>query len=113
MQIRHGEIYQVDFEPSVGHEYQKKRPAVVIQSDGQLRQSTLVTIMPLTSRTEKAHRDDIIVEKNAHNRLFADSVVKVHAIASFDRRRFLKRIGKMDDAVMKQILEYLQKHFKI
>ncbi|MFA4874408.1 MAG: type II toxin-antitoxin system PemK/MazF family toxin [bacterium] len=113
MQLQYGHIYLVDFEPSVGHEYQKKRPAVIIEADKGLRQSSLVTIMPLTSQMEKAHQDDIAVRKNVHNRLFVDSVVKVHVITSFDRSRFIKRIGKMDDNVMGSIKAYLKKHFDI
>ena len=31
--IEYGGIYWVVFDPSVGHEYKGKRPAVVIQSD--------------------------------------------------------------------------------
>lgn len=109
--IHYGDIYLVDFEPSRGHGYKKQRPAVVIQSDGQLRKSNFVTVMPMTSRLDKRHTDDIIVPKDGSNRLWTDSLIKVHAILSFDIRRFIKKIGTMDDMVMKKIKEYLHVHF--
>ncbi|MFH0800724.1 MAG: type II toxin-antitoxin system PemK/MazF family toxin [Pseudomonadota bacterium] len=111
--MQFGEIWFVNFEPSVGHEYQKKRPAVIIQSDRQLKCSALVTVMPLTSQIDKPRRDDILVRKNSHNNLFADSTIRVHVIASFDKSRFMKRIGRMDDDIMNRIKEYLKMHFGI
>lgn len=109
----YGDIYLVDFEPSIGHEYKKERPAVIIQSDEQLRKSNLITIMPLTSKVSKQHSDDILVHKNSQNKLFSDSIVKVHSITSFDRKRFNKRVGKMDESILKQIRKYLEVHFDL
>ncbi len=110
---RHSDIYLVNFDPSIGHEYQKHRPAVIVQSDLQLKKSNLITVIPLTSRINKKHSDDILVPKNERNQLYADSLIKVHSITSFDHRRFLKRIGSMDQEAMDQITQYLRIHFGI
>ena len=110
---KYGEVYLVDFEPSTGHEYQKQRPAVVIQSNEQLKRSSLVTIMPLTSQTGKKLTEDILVKKDHANRLFIDSVIKVHCITSFDKTRFLKRLGVIDAQTLGQIKEYLRGHFDL
>lgn len=111
--FRYGEIYLVNFDPGIGHEYQKRRPAVVIQSDFQLTQSSFVAIIPLTSQVAKSHRDDIPVKKSSRNRLYLDSLLKVHFITSFDRQRFIKHTGSMEDVVMERIKEYLKRHFLI
>lgn len=111
--FKHGEIYFVDFDPQVGHEYKKIRPAVIIQSDKQLKVSHLITIMPLTSNTKNKHADDIIVKKNNKNRLYKDSIIKVHSITSFDRRRFLNKIGVIDDNSINAIKKYLGTHFQL
>lgn len=110
---RYGEIYLVNFDPSVGHEYQKCRPAVVIQSDFQLAKSNLVTIMPLTSQVAKCYRDDIVVKPTAQNCLFAESVIKVYSITSFDNKRIIKHIGTMEETVLQKIRDYLKWHFRI
>ena len=111
--VEYGGIYLVSFAPSVGHEYQGQRPAVVIQSDNQIKRSSLVTVMPLTSQVGKPHSDDIFVKKDKTNNLFSDSLVKVHSIESFDQVRFIKKIGILDKGFLQQIQKYLKLHFDI
>ena len=111
--IEHGGIYWVSFAPSVGHEYQGKRPAVVIQSNKSLAKANVATVMPLTSQINKSHSDDILVKADKSNNLYGDSLIKVHHIESFDQARFIKHIGKMDDASMKKVQTYLKTHFDL
>lgn len=110
---QYGDIYLVNFDPSTGREYQKMRPAVVIQSDQQLKKSSVVTVMPLTSQTDKKLSEDILVQKNHQNRLYSDSVIKVHWITSFDRSRFIKKVGILETKEMHQIKDYLRSHFNL
>lgn len=111
--IEYGGIYWVIFDPSVGHEYKGKRPAVVIQSDAQLSKSNLITVMPLTSQITKLHKDNILVKADKQNCLYTDSLIKVHNIQSFDVARFVKKTGVMDNSIMQKIQEYLKLHFDI
>lgn len=104
-------IYWVSFARSVGHEYQGRRPAVVIQSDASLKRTNLVTIMPLTSKIRKPHDDDVLVKATAQNKLYGDSLVKVHHIESFDRSRFIKKIGVLEEDDLLKIRAYLKIHF--
>lgn len=110
--IEHAGIYWVAFTPSVGHEFQGKRPAVVIQSNQSLKKTNLATVMPLTSQIAKPHSSDIFVKANETNKLYGDSLVKVHNIESFDQSRFTKRIGMMDADIMEKIRKYLAEHFE-
>ncbi len=109
--MQYGEIYLVDFNISVGHEYQGKRPAVIIQSNQQLKVSNLATVMPLTSQIDNCHSDDIVILQDKDNRLFSKSVIKVHQIKSFDKLRFIKRIGEVDMATLEKVKNYLRAHF--
>lgn len=111
--IKYGSIWWVSFAPSVGHEFQGRRPAVVIQAYAPLRRANLITVMPLTSQINKSHGDDIAVKADKRNNLYADSLIKVHHIESFDHARFLKQIGQMSGEDMKKIREYLKIHFAI
>jgi mRNA interferase MazF len=111
--IEYGGIYWVVFDPSVGHEYKGKRPAIVIQSDAQLSKSNLVSVMPLTSQIGKAHKDNILVKADKYNCLYSDSLIKVHNIQSFDPTRFVKKTGVVDSVIMQQIQDYLKVHFGI
>lgn len=109
--MQYGEIHLVDFDTSVGHEYRGKRPAVIIQSNQQLKVSNLVTVMPLTSQIDNCHSDDIVILQDKDNRLFSKSVIKVHQIKSFDKLRFIKHIGKVDDEILAKVKNYLRAHF--
>ncbi|MBI5473270.1 MAG: type II toxin-antitoxin system PemK/MazF family toxin [Ignavibacteriae bacterium] len=108
-----GHIYLVDFDPSVGREYQKMRPALVIQSNVVTEHSDLVTVVPVSSKIEKRDGDDVLLMKTERNRLLHDSLLKVHQVSSFDKRRFVHRIGEADQSVMEQIAHYLRKHFRL
>lgn len=111
--LEFGDIVWVEFDPSVGHEFQDKRPAIVIQSNEQLKRSNLVTIVPLTSNKGNATPDDIEVVVDSENHLRTDSVAKVYCITSFDYSRFDKKIGKINTDVLIVIKSYLKKHFDL
>ena len=95
-----------------GHEYIKDRPALVIEDNRQIQVTAVVTIMPMTSSNNK-HKDDILVIKDGKNRLYADSLIKVHHVVSFDKSRFVHRIGEIDKSIMDQVAEYLRRHFDL
>lgn len=109
--LEFGDIVWVNFDPSIGHEFQNKRPAVVVQSNEQLKKSNLVTIIPLTSNTKDIAPDDIIITVDSYNNLRTDSVAKVYCITSFDYSRFDKKIGKINTDISVVIRAYFKKHF--
>lgn len=103
------DIYLVSFDPSVGNEYQKVRPAVLVQSD--TIKSTLISVMPLSSKVKKRGKDDVFLKKNEYNRLFEDSILRVQHISSFSKERFIRKIGEIDISVVSDIQGYLKLHF--
>lgn len=111
--FRNGVLFLVDFDPSVGHEYKKIRPAIIIQSDKTIKKTVLVTVMPVTSQLSNRQEYDIEVKKSSKNGLFSDSLVKASCIHSFDRKRFLKKIGDASDELMIKITKYIQTHFDV
>lgn len=108
--MKQGDIYLVNFSPSVGHEYKKMRPAVIVQY-AFLDSPSLVTVMPLTSKIEKCQVPDILIVKDRKNRLFVDSVVRVRHITTFDTQRLVKKIGAVESPVLRKIRGYMRVHF--
>ena len=47
--VKRGEIYLVSFDPTVGHEIKKTRPALIIQNDIGNRYSPLAIVAAMTS----------------------------------------------------------------
>ena len=112
--MKKGEIWLVKFieNQSVCHEYIKDRPALVIESNKQIKTTAIVTIMPMTSSVNK-RKDDIIVKKDLKNRLNKNSLIKVHHVISFDKTRFIHRIGEIELIIMAQVEKYLKKYFDL
>lgn len=109
--MKQGSIWFVEF-TGQGHEYQKTRPAVIIESDSQLRVTSVITVVPVTKQQEK-HKDDIYIIKDEVNNLRYDSVIKVHQVHTFDKTRFIKKIGSVDQEAIEKIKLYLKRHFDI
>ncbi len=101
--FQRGQLWLVNFEPSIGHEYQKVRPALIIQQNQYIRLSHLLTVIPLSSQTTKFMDLDLLLPKDPDNRLMKDSLLKTYQISSFDRSRFIKYIGHLNSALMKQV----------
>src|SRR3989338_3555618 len=111
--MKQGEIWLVCYDPSVGHEYKKSRPAIIISSHSALPQSPLVTVMAVTSKVDGLIGDDIEILKDQANRLWSDSVIKTSYISSFDPSRFIKRIGLAHPKILEKIKECLLSYFGI
>lgn len=111
--MKQGEIWFVRYDPSVGHEYKKTRPAIIVSSHYALANSSLITVMAITSKVDGVATDDIEIIKDQANRLWSDSVIKTFYISSFDSSRFIKRIGVSHPQILEKIKEYLLTHFGI
>ncbi len=110
---KRGEIYLVDFDPGKGHEFQKQRPAVIIQSDKTIIRTSLITVMAVTSNIRGKRPGDIQIKKDRQNNLYTDSIAKAQAIHAFDKTRFMKKIGLLNPEKMEEIKSYLKIHFDI
>ena len=112
--MKQGEIWLVRYpEDGIGHEFFKERPALVIESDRQIERSTVFTVMAMTSNTKNFLQEDVHVAVDQRNRLNKDSIVKVHHIQTFDKSRFIKKIGDVSEEIMGKIKAYLKRHFEI
>jgi mRNA interferase MazF len=90
--MKRGEIWWVDFEPSVGGEIQKKRPAVIVSNDSSNKNLNRVQVVPLTSNTERVYSSESLV-------LFEnkDSKAMTHQLATVSKVRLSKYAGKITD----------------
>lgn len=109
--MKQGEIWFVEF-TGIGNEYQKARPAVIIESDRQLKVTSVITVVPFTKQ-QKKHSDDIFVVKSQTNNLLYDSLIKVHQIQTLDQSRFKRKVGVLENEILEQIKHYLKKHFGV
>ena len=59
--MKRGEVWWVNFDPSVGGEIQKRRPAVIVSNDSANAFLNRVQVVPLTSNTTKVYPGEALV----------------------------------------------------
>ena len=60
---KRGQIWFVSLDPVVGHEIGKKRPALVVSNDRNNQFAETVTVLPITSKTEKVYPFEVFLSK--------------------------------------------------
>ena len=113
MKFKQKQIWLVDFEPSFGHEYKKIRPGLIVEDSDYIESNNLIVLLPLSSKVEKSSILDVIIQKDNNNRLMTNSLIKVHQISSFDKRRLIKFIGVCSNEVFEQVKLNLQKYLSL
>ncbi|WP_165053903.1 MULTISPECIES: type II toxin-antitoxin system PemK/MazF family toxin [unclassified Adlercreutzia] len=104
--LEQGDIIEVDFNPSVGHEPAKLRPAVVVSVFGFNARSSLVSVVPITTKRHD-YPLHVPIETDA-----AAGWACVEALRNIDvAHRGYRVIGYADDASMKTILSYIRGMF--
>ena len=105
---RRGEIYVVNFEPTVGAEIKKTRPAVIIQNDIANRWSPITIVAAISSSSdEPTYPTDVRVDP-PEGSLRAASVVLLNQLRSIDRRRLVRRLGRLRPETIKRVDRALQ-----
>jgi len=107
--VRRGEIWLVSFDPAVGHEIMKTRPALVIQNDVGNRYSPLTIVAAITSSLSPVpYPVEIQVDPTAANGLDVRSAIRLDQIRTIDRRRLQRRLGVAGAATMERVGEAIQ-----
>lgn len=93
----------MSFDPTVGAEIRKTRPALVIQNDIANRWSPVTIVAAITSRPDgTVYPADVRVDP-PEGSLSVPSVVLLNQIRTIDRRRLVKRLGRLRPDTMKQV----------
>lgn len=112
MELQHGHIYFVEFDPSSGHEFKKTRPAVLLSSDDLIRRSNLISCVPFTSNKGNiVNGDDILVKKDSNNGFYSDSILKTQHVCTFDKSRVKKFVGVLDSETLKNLKAVIVRNF--
>ncbi len=88
-------MYWVAFDPSVGGEAQKTRPAIVISNNDANRRLNRILVVPLTSNTDKFFPGEapVTVNGKAHKAM-------VSQLTTASKLRFGDKFGDLSDADM-------------
>lgn len=89
-QVRRGEVWWVDLDPTKGSEIRKTRPAAVLSADGLNRARRTVVVVPLS--TGPATRPPLVLATPSAGR---DSVAVCDQIRAVDKARLTRREGRL------------------
>ena len=99
-----GEIWQVNFDPTIGAEIKKIRPAIVVSSDA-VGSLPIKLVAPVTTwdSTFVGKIWLVKISPDANNGLTQDSAVDALQIRGVDVRRFVRKMGFLSPIVMEDI----------
>jgi len=93
-----GKQWHTNFEPSLGSETRKVRPAVIISNDSANTHLNRVQVVPLTINTGRCYPSEAVVTLNgAENKAMADQ------LATVDKLRLQNCTGSISNKEMKLI----------
>src|SRR5690349_21280984 len=107
--VKRGDIVLCSFDPTVGHEIKKTRPALVIQNDIGNRYSSVTIVAAITSTVSPVpYPVEVVVHPAASNGLDVSSAIRLDQIRSVDRQRLVRHLGVLDRATMTEVDEAIK-----
>ena len=102
--MRRGDIRLVNFEPALGNEANKVRPAIIVSNDAANSMAEtlgrgVITVIPVTSKTERVLPFQVLLPA-AKTGLPRDSKSQVEQIRSIAYERFGRKVGSVPYEVM-------------
>jgi len=105
---RRGEVYLVNFDPVIGAEIRKTRPALIVQNDIANRHSPVTIVSAITSQFEEPLYPTEVLLKAGEGGMKKDSVILLNQIRSVDKKRLVRRLGRIDAEAMHRVDRSIQ-----
>lgn len=100
-----GEIWLVSFDPTIGSEIKKTRPAVVVSSDA-VGRLPIKLVAPVTDWKPffAANLWHVRIDPTTANGLTKPSAVDTLQLRGMDRQRFVRKLGEVSPETMEEIV---------
>ena len=100
------DVYWVDFDPAIGSEIHKIRPAVIISPSDVNKKINTVVILPMTTKKHNwSTRVPLLFDGK-------EGEVAIDQIRAIDKQRLVKKLGTIEDTdIQDKITEILMEFF--
>lgn len=96
--MKRGEVWWVNFDPSVGGEIQKQRPAIIVSNDASNKHLNRLQVVPLSSKTEKIFPSEALVLIDGKSaKAIADQ------LATVSKLRLSNKFGELSESDIKKV----------
>jgi mRNA interferase MazF len=101
--MKRGEVWWIDFEPAVGGEVRKKRPAVIVSNDAANKYLNRLQIVPLTNAVDRLYPSEAPVSVGGkRHKAMADQLMTVSKLRLQNR---VGRLSKIDMGAVGQAIK--------
>lgn len=103
MAIRQYDVFLISLGPAIGHEIKKSRPCLVISPDEMNQHIATVVIAPMTTQSHDYPTRVPLKFRRKNGWVVLDQIRTV------DKKRLIKRLGEIDEGVIRQIKSVIRK----
>ncbi|MFA5400897.1 MAG: type II toxin-antitoxin system PemK/MazF family toxin [Dehalococcoidia bacterium] len=101
--MQRGEVWWINFDPSIGGEIKKARPAVIVSNDSSNKFLNRVQVVPLSSKTDKLYASEAkVVVAGRESKAMADQ------LATVSKERLVRLEGGLSPADMRKVEEAIK-----
>ena len=98
-------MWWVEFDPAVGSEVRKTRPAVIVSNDAANRNLARVVVIPLTSNTDRQYPGEALVSVDGQS-----SKAMADQIMAADKARLKSQLGLLGKADLLAVEDAMRVH---
>ena len=99
-EVKRGDVWLVNLDPTVGHEIKKSRPGIIIQNNVGNKYSSVTIIAPITSQdVDRVYPVEVLLKKGMAS-LKKDSKVLLNQIRAIDKQRLVKKLGRVNEDII-------------